>query len=154
MNYNDLIEIGAWTSVIFKILILFLVVVILILLAILLYYYVKRVENRKLPIDKDIQRARRIICYFKGEDILNVSQHTIYVIGENGKGTPNYLVFIDYGHVIDRILKYQDISSNNSGDMYAIYKNPNYGKGVDWTSDFEYCFHKCYYFNCYLPGWE
>ena len=169
MNYNDLVEIGAWTSVIFKILILSLVVVILILLAILLYYYVNNTRGRKLTLEKVMQRIRPVNCFYKeykGEK--KQIDNKVYVIGGSEKGIPNYQVFYDKKGLIKRInrinavLKLQEIDEFKNdchiqrveSCMYAICKNPTYGKGVDWTSDYEYYFGESYYFNCYLPGWE
>ncbi|MBP5327861.1 MAG: hypothetical protein J6Y98_08125 [Bacteroidales bacterium] len=168
MKYNDLIEIGAWSSVIFKILILFLVVVILILLAILLYYYVNNARGRKLTLEKIMQRIRPVNCYYKGYKGEKERIKKVYVIGGSEKGVPNYQVFYDVKDLIKRINRINDVLKLKEIDefkndrhiqhvescMYAICKNPTYGKGVDWTSDYEYYFGESYYFNCYLPGWE
>lgn len=156
MNYNDLVEIGAWTSVIFKILFSLSVLVIALLVIFLLYHYIQKFKGRG-----SLYKNVKPVSYYFEEKDGRIDSLTAYVIGNNNKRESYYFIFSKSSTYNGNAFlggkyknsSYIDLSSDFRG-VHSIYKNPKFGKGVDWTSDFEYCFHKCYYFNCYLPGWE
>lgn len=159
MDFNDLVQIGAWSSVIFKILFSLSVLVIALLVIFLLYHYIQKFKGRG-----SLYKNVKPVSYYFEEKNGRIDSGKAYVIGNNNKGG-SYFIY-RYAHVYngDAIIggKYKKmVHTINLGydfeHVYAIYKNPKFGKGVDWTSDYEYGFDNGSgknYFNCYLPGWE